>query len=67
METSGEFRMLPEAVAVAADVDDMTVMHEAIDERGSHDLIAEDLAPKVENGEPLGTPAAQERCPIFNR
>jgi hypothetical protein len=37
--------VLPHAVAVAANRDEMTVMHEAIDESGRHDVIAEDFPP----------------------
>ncbi len=37
--------MLAQAVAVAPDGDQVTVVHEAIDERCRHDFIAEDLAP----------------------
>ena len=40
--------MLAHPVAVAADVDDMAVMHEAVDQGGSHDLVAEDVAPLLE-------------------
>ena len=40
--------MLPHAIAVAADVDDMAVMQQAIDERSGHDLVAQDLAPLLE-------------------
>jgi len=37
-----ELGVLAHAVAVAADRDEMALMHEAIDERGGHDLVAED-------------------------
>ena len=40
--------MLAHAIAVAADVDDVAVMDEPVDERGGHDLVAEDLAPLLE-------------------
>ena len=41
--------MMPEPVAVAADVDDVTVVEEAADQRGGgHHLVAEDLAPLLE-------------------
>ena len=40
--------MLTKPIAVASDVDDVTVMHEAIDEGRGHDIIAEDLAPLLE-------------------
>ena len=35
--------MLAHAVAAAADVDDMAVVQQAIDERSGHDLVAQDL------------------------
>ena len=35
-------------VAVAADVDDVAVVQEAVDERGRHDLVAEGGAPLLE-------------------
>jgi len=38
---------MPQAIAIAADVDEVTVMDEAIDERRRHDLVAEDLAPSL--------------------
>ena len=37
--------MLPHAVAVAADVNHVAVMHEPVDEGSSHDLVAQDRAP----------------------
>lgn len=37
--------MVTYPVAVAADVDDVTVVNEVLDQRGGHDLVAEDLAP----------------------
>ena len=40
--------MLAHAVAAAADVDDMAVVQQAIDERSGHDLVAQDLAPFLE-------------------
>jgi hypothetical protein len=48
MEAASEFGMLAEAVAVSADVDDVTVVDEPIDQGRRHDLIAEDLAPVLE-------------------
>ena len=48
MEVFGEFGMVPHPVAVAADVDDMTVMQEAVDERCGHDLVAEALEQRRE-------------------
>jgi hypothetical protein len=37
--------VLAHAVAVAANRDEMAVVHESIDQRGRHDVIAEDLTP----------------------
>ena len=48
MKAAGQLGMLAEPVAVPADVDDVTVVHEAIDQGGRHYLIAEDLAPLFE-------------------
>src|SRR4051794_34855406 len=48
MEPSRQLRVLPQAIAVAADVDDVTVMYEAVDQRSRHDLVAEDLPPFFE-------------------
>lgn len=45
MEKAGEIRVLPEAIAVTADVDDVTVAHESVDQRSRHDLVTEDFAP----------------------
>ena len=45
MEHLGELGVLPHPVAVAADVDDVTVVQEPVDERCSHDFVAQDLAP----------------------
>src|SRR5271166_479472 len=39
--------MLAHAVAVSADVDDVAVVDEAVDERAGHDVIAQDLAPVI--------------------
>ena len=44
----GQVAVVPDAVAVAADVDDVTVMQEPVDQRAGHDVIAEDLAPRLE-------------------
>jgi hypothetical protein len=35
-------------VAVAADVNHMTVLHQPVDERGGRDLVAQDIAPFLE-------------------
>ncbi|MEQ8329687.1 MAG: hypothetical protein RH859_04405 [Longimicrobiales bacterium] len=43
-----ELGVVPHAVAVAADVDDMAGVQEAVDEGGGHDVVAEDLAPLLE-------------------
>ena len=40
--------MLPHAVAVAPDVDDVAVVEQPIDERGGHDLVAEDVPSLLE-------------------
>ncbi len=48
MEDLGEVGVLAHAVAAAADVDDMAVMQQAIDERSGHDLVAQDLSPLLE-------------------
>lgn len=39
---------MPHPVAVAADVDDVAVVEQPIDQRPSHEIVAEDLAPFVE-------------------
>ncbi len=44
----GQVTVMPDAVAVAADVDDVTVRQEPVDSRTGHDVIAEDLAPRLE-------------------
>ena len=48
MKSSRELGVLAQAVAVPADVDDVTVVYEAIDQRRRHHLVAEDLAPVLE-------------------
>ena len=48
MEDLGEVGVLAHPVAAAADVDDMAVMRQAIDEHSGHDLVAQDLAPLLE-------------------
>ena len=45
MERLPELGVLTQAIAIAADRNEMTVVDEAIDERGGHDVIAEDVAP----------------------
>ena len=48
MEGFGEFGVMTHPVAVAADVDDVAVMDEAIDECSGHDFVAQDFAPFLE-------------------
>ena len=48
MEGPGELGVMAHPVAVAPDVNDVTVVQEPVDQRGSHDLVAEDLAPLLE-------------------
>jgi hypothetical protein len=43
-----ELGVTAHAVAVAADVDDVAVVQEAVDQGGGHDVVAEDLAPLLE-------------------
>ena len=43
MQPAGEFGMLTESVAVPADVHDVAVVDEPVDEGGGHHLIPEDL------------------------
>ena len=47
-ESLPELGVLSHAVAVSSDVDEVAVMQDAVDEGGSHDLIAYDLAPFLE-------------------
>ena len=48
MERLPELGVLSHPVAIAADRDEMSVVCQAIDERGRHDLIAEDVIPFFE-------------------
>ena len=48
MEDLGEVGVLAHPVAAAADVDDMAVMQQPVDERSGHDLVAQNLAPLLE-------------------
>ena len=48
MEGPGEFGVVTHPVAVAADVDDVAVMDEAIDECSGHNVVAQDFAPFLE-------------------
>ncbi len=44
----GQIAVIPHAVAFAADVDDVAVMEDAVDQGGSDRLVAEDFAPLLE-------------------
>jgi hypothetical protein len=59
MQRLPQLRVLPHTVAVAADRDEMTVVHEAIDERRGYDLVAEDRAPLFKNLVGVGTVEAR--------
>ena len=48
VEDGVELGVLAHPIAVAADVDDVAVVKEAVDEGGGHDVITEDLAPLLE-------------------
>ena len=48
MEHFRELGVLTHPVAVAADVDDVAVMQQPVDECCGHDLVAQDLAPLLE-------------------
>jgi len=43
-----EVPVLAHPVAVAADVDDVAVVQQPVDEGGDHDLVTEDTAPVLE-------------------
>ena len=45
MEPAGKFRMLPEAVAVAAGIHDVAMMDQPIDQRGGDHFVAAYRAP----------------------
>ena len=45
MERLPQLGVLAHAVAVAADVDDVAVVKDSVDERRRHDVVAHDLAP----------------------
>ena len=47
-EGAPEFGVCAQAVAVPADVHDLAVVEQPVDERDGHDLVAEDLAPLFE-------------------
>ena len=44
----GEFAVVPHPIAIPADVDDVAVMQEPVDQRPGHDVITEDLALRLE-------------------
>ena len=44
----GELGVASHAVAVAADVDDVAAVEQPVEQRGGHDLVAEDLSPLLE-------------------
>ena len=48
MQRLPELGVLPHAVAVAANRDEVAVVDEPIDERRRHDVVAEDVAPLLE-------------------
>ena len=48
MEHFGECCVMTHPVAVAADIDDVTVVQESVDERRGHNFVAQDLAPLFE-------------------
>jgi hypothetical protein len=48
LERGGDISMVPHSVAVAPDIDDVTVVHEPVDQGTGHDFVAEDLAPFLE-------------------
>lgn len=47
-EPGGEVPLVPHAVAVAANIDDVAVMEEPINQRAGHHVVAEDVAPFFE-------------------
>ena len=48
MERQPQLGVLAHAVAVAADVDDVAVVKDSVDERRRHDAVAHDLTPLLE-------------------
>ena len=48
MESFRELGMVTHPVAVAADVDDVTVVQEPVDQCGGHDVVAQDVTPLFE-------------------
>ncbi len=74
-EESLQLPVLSHPVAVAPDVDDVTVMHQAVDQRTGHDVVAEDLAPfleglvgpEVRDGFPVLSAAAQAAGRVSDR
>ena len=45
VKAASEFRVLPQSIAAPTDVADVAVMHEPIDQRGGHDIVATNLTP----------------------
>jgi len=54
-----EVRVVLHPLAAPADVDDVTVVDGAVDERSGHDFIAEDLAPRFKALAEVSTVAAR--------
>ena len=48
MDRLGELGVVPHAVAVAPDVDDVAAVQQSVEQGGGHDLVAEDVAPLLE-------------------
>ena len=48
MDRFGELDVPAHAIAVAPDVDDVAPVEQAVEQRGGHDLVAEDAAPLLE-------------------
>ena len=48
MKESSQLGVLAQAIAVPPDVDDVTVVDQAIDQGRGHDVVAKDLAPFIE-------------------
>ena len=48
MESLPELRVVSYPVTVSPDVDEVTVVEDSVNEGGSHDLVADDLAPFLE-------------------
>ena len=48
VEGLGKLGVLAHPVAIAADVDDVAMVQESVDERGGHDFVTQDFAPVLE-------------------